>query len=304
MGIYWQQVVLKRALRKDKPDVLFAPADSMPLNWGGPTLVTFHDLSYEAHPEWFGFSQRLRRRWLAKSSAVRADRVVAISEFTRRELIKHYRLPEGKIAVVYHGIDNSLREAPFTAEEELQRRIGFDGPFALMVGSIFERRYPMEVIRAFRHLQDLDIGLVIAGDDRRLKGSDLQADIGALGLAGRVAWLRYCSEEVLAGLYRAAHHLIYLSAYEGFGLPPLEGMSFGLPAIVSGRGALLEVYRESALMVEDEDEECIASAIRRLVEDETLREELSEKGRGLAENLTLQKCAEKTLKLLRELGRG
>jgi len=302
IGVWWQQVVLARALRRDKPDVFFAPADSLPLRWRGPTLLTIHDLAYEAYPDWFGRSEGMRRRSLARRSARRAEGIIAISNFTKSELASRYSISGDNVEVVYHGVDDSLRRAPFTPEDELRRKTGLDIPFAILVGSLFERRFPSQIIRAFRLLEDLELGLVIAGDDRRQAESNLRAEIRELGLAERIRWLEYVSEEDLCGLYRAADMLVSLSLYEGFSLPPLEAMSFGLPVIISGRGAQQEVYGKAALTVAEETEESIASAIRSMFTDAPMRESLVRRGSELAGNLTLDRCAARTLELIRKTG--
>ncbi len=303
-GAYWEQVVLPRALRRDRPDVLFAPAGTLPLSWRGPSVLTVLDLSFEAHPEWFGYRERWRRRLLARASARRADLILAISRFTKGEVLSRYRVPADSVRVVHLGVDDSLREAPFTPEAELRERIGFSGPLALMVGSIFERRFPLRCIGAFRHLRDAGIGLVIAGDDRRRRRSDLRAEIREMGLADRVFWLRYCPEEDLCGLLRCARLVLYLSSYEGFGLPPLEAMSFGVPAVVSARGALREVYEGAALMVENESEEAIAAAVRSLDADGDLRDGLVEAGERLVREFTLERCAARTLESILKTAQG
>jgi len=300
LGVWWQQVVLQKALRTDRPDILFAPADSMPLRWRGPSLVTFHDLSYEAHPEWFDRSEGWRRRALARRSARRAGALVAISNFTKDELVSRFRIPEEKVSVVHHGIDDSLQRVAFTPEDELRRRLGMTRPFAIVVGSIFERRFPLQIIRSFRLLGDLDIGIVFAGEDRRRERGGLQSQIDEAGLADRIRWLDYCSEEDLCGLYRSASMLISLSLYEGFSLPPLEAMSFGLPVIVSARGAQLEVYGSAALTVAEETEENIAAAVRSVLCDAAIRDRLVTGGRELVSRLTLERCASRTLELIRQ----
>lgn len=302
MPLWSEQVDLPRELRRVKPDLLFAPAYVKPLRWRGPTVLTIHDLSYEAHPEWFSTLHGGRIRWFTRRSARSADAIIAVSEFTRSEIINRYRIEPERVHAVHHGIDTSLAEAPSTPEKELRGTINMQRPFVLSVGSIFERRYPNEMITAFRHLEDLDIGLVIVGDDRRREPGDLEEKIAELGLGDRVCWLRYASQTDLLGLYRAAEALIYLSAYEGFGLPPLEGMSFGVPAIVSGRGALQEVYGDSACLVEEEKPEAIAKAVRTVVSDSDLRKSLVKKGNELVSRLTLKNCADRTLSILRRVG--
>jgi alpha-1,3-rhamnosyl/mannosyltransferase len=296
---YWQQVVLSRELERQRPDVLFAPADAIPLGFGGPTLVTVHDLSYFAHPEWFDFRQGARRRWLTRRSMSAATRIVAVSEFTRSELIRRLDVPRDKIEVIPHGRDPRLDGVVPTAEAELRARLRQTGPFALVVGSIFERRRTGVVLDAFRQLEDLGIGLVLAGADRRRRAGDMHEEISSRGLDGRVTWIDYCSEPDLVGLYRIAHHLIYVSSYEGFGLPPLEGMGFGLPAIVSGCEALKEVYADSALVVPTVDADSIAGSVRSLVTDPERREELVRRGRRRAEALDAAATAERTLEQLR-----
>lgn len=298
---YWQQVVLTRELQREKPDAVFAPADAIPLGFRGPTLLTVHDLSYFAHPEWFDFRQGARRRWLTRRSVLAATRVVAVSEFTRNELVRRLDTPGGKIEVIPHGRDPRLDRVEPTGEDVLRRRLGLAGPLALMVGSLFERRRTSVVLDAFAQLGDLDVALVIAGADRRRRrdGVDLNAEIGERGLTDRVVWLDYCSEADLVGLYRVAHHLIYVSTYEGFGLPPLEGMGFGLPAIVSGCAALNEVYGDSALAVPALDAASIARAVRTMLGDAGRRETLIRRGRRLATTLDSRLSAERTLSALR-----
>jgi glycosyltransferase involved in cell wall biosynthesis len=300
--VYWQQVVLARELRAAQPDVLFAPADAAPLRYRGPKLATVHDLSYFAHPEWFDFKQGARRRWLTRKSVASVDRIVAVSEFTKAELVRRLAVPEDKIRVVPHGRDPRLDDVAPTPEAFLRRQLGQDGPFALVVGSMFERRHTTAVLDAFARLEDLGVGLVFAGADRRREGGDLHKEIRSRGLEARVSWADYCTEADLVGLYRIADHLIYVSDYEGFGLPPLEGMGFGLPAIVAGCAALHEVYGDSVHPVAMLNAESIAESVRALLSSPDLRDTLVARGRQLAETLDARICAERTLAELRALG--
>lgn len=300
MPLWREQIDLARALHRLEPDLLFAPAYVKPLRWHGRTVLTIHDLSYEAFPEWFSPMHGARMRWITRRSATAADAIIAVSEFTRSEIIDRYVIEPERVRVVHHGIDASLREAPFTPEQELRAAIDMQRPFVLSVGSIFERRFPLELISSFRGLADLDLGLVIVGDDRRRHPGNLERKIAELGLSDRVRWLRYAKQVDVLGLYRAAEALIHLSAYEGFGLPPLEAMSFGLPAIVSARGALLEIYGGCAALVENEAPEEIAGVVRRVVSESEYRKKLVELGAERAKELDLRTCADRTLAVIRE----
>ena len=111
-GTWWEQVRLPRAIRQDHLDVWFGPAYTAPLSLNLPTVVTIHDVSFAAHPEWFRLREGLRRRWLTEQSAQRARAVVTVSEFSRREIVEHFGIAAGKIHVIPQGVgirDSSLR---------------------------------------------------------------------------------------------------------------------------------------------------------------------------------------------------
>ncbi len=103
-GTWWEQRVLPRLVREAKADVLFAPGYTAPLLAGVPTVVTIHDVSFAAHPEWFGWREGIRRRTLTRLSAKRATRVLTVSEFSKREIVTHLRIPAGKIEVIYSAV--------------------------------------------------------------------------------------------------------------------------------------------------------------------------------------------------------
>ena len=301
-GVLRQQFALPGELARIKPDVFFAPAYNMPLLWNGSTVLTVHDISFESYPQWFSPLHGARMRFLTRSSVKKAAKVICDSDFIHQELIATYSLPEAKVETVNLGFDKELLDLPYSSEEEILDKYGLKRPFALMVGTLFERRYPMEVIRAFLEPELQPFQLVIAGADRRLQGGGLKEELEELGLAQRVIWLDYTASEELMGLYRSAACLIYLSEYEGFGLPPLEGMAFGLPVLISGKGTLKEIYGEAAQMVEREEEKEIAARLRPLLDNQETRQELVSRGKDLVRELTYQKCAEKTLEIIKKVG--
>ena len=298
-----QQVTLPRRLRALAPDVLFAPAYTLPLAWRGPSVLTMHDISFEVHPEWFGRGHGARLRFLARHSLRRARRVLAVSRFTREEILAHYRLEAAKVEVVRHGLDESFLQRPRTPPDELRRRLRLETPFALMVGTLFERRYPDELLSAFERLAESGIALVIVGKDQRGAARSLPRELSARGLSERVHWLRYASEEDLLGLYACADQLIYLSAYEGFGYPPLEALACGLPPLLTRSSALAEIYADCAHFVEPRAED-IASGVLRLHRDQALRRRILEAGHSLLAELSMESCARATLRALCEVGQG
>jgi glycosyltransferase involved in cell wall biosynthesis len=291
-GWYQQQRMLARLLNRDKPDLFFAPAYTLPLGWRGNSVLAVHDLSYEAHPEWYGRLHGLRMRSLSRRSCRKAARIITGTEFSRDELMRHYQIAAGKIAVIHHSVSSEhLTETLPTPPEPDQR-------YVLMLGTIFERRFPMQVLDAFQLLKDEGVKLVVVGDDRRSGGADFRSEIESRQLGDYVSWRRYVDDVELPRLISNAAAMLYLSAYEGFGLPPLEAMARGVPAVVSDRGALREIYGDTAALVEKEEPEIIAAVIRRLINHPEEWLERSRKGFELAQRLNAESMAEKTLEEL------
>lgn len=286
-GWYFQQRMLAKALNEDKPDLLFAPAYSLPLAWRGRSVVTVHDLSFEAFPGWFPRLHGMRMRYLTRRSCQQADEIIAVSNFSRDEIVRLYGVKGRRISVIYHGVD--VDPAPPAAGA---------GGYFLMLGSLFERRYPLQVLDAFAKVRQKGIRLVIVGDDRRKSGGDFQQEIEQRGLRDAVIWRRYVEEQELRALLTGARGLIYLSRYEGFGLPPLEAMAAGVPAIVSARGALREIYKDHALLVQEEEPGYIADAVLALSGNESLYQEMRKKGMERAAELTVEKTGRETLEVL------
>src|SRR6185503_9445280 len=182
-GTWWEQIRVPRAAAADHLDVWFAPAYSAPLWMATPTVVAIHDLSFVAHPEWFRLREGARRRWLTRQSANKASAVVTISEFSKRELIDLLDVPEARIHVIppgIHGIKNS----------ESGIRNARSSPRVLFVGSIFNRRHVVDLIRAFAPLARAhpDALLDIVGDNRSYPREDLPRTIVEGGLGGQVRW--------------------------------------------------------------------------------------------------------------------
>jgi glycosyltransferase involved in cell wall biosynthesis len=174
---WWEQVRLPAFALRDHVDILFAPAYTAPVFRHLPFVVTIHDVSFTAHPEWFGTREGLRRRWLTRRAAHRARAVIAVSEFTRREVIDRLAVPASRVQVVRSGID----AAPARSSSQPAR------PRVLFVGSTFNRRHVPELIRAFEPIARAhpDATLDIVGDNRSHPRQDLNAAISSAGLNGQ-----------------------------------------------------------------------------------------------------------------------
>ncbi len=271
-------------------------------------VVTVHDLIPLKFPHFTPRAWKTRLhpvfRRVLRRSVRRADRVITVSEHTRRDLIADLGLPPEKLAVVHNGIDEVYRPR---AEEEfrpaLEEKLGFSDPYILYVGRFDPYKNVPGLIRAFA---DFIRGrtdrprLVLAGH-RDSRYPEAEEIVSQLGLSSRVVFLDGVEEGELAALYNGARVLVLASFYEGFGLPPLEAMACGTPVIVSDRGSLPEVAGEAALIVNPESPPEIASAMSKLWDSEEQRNRFRELGLARAQKFSWRRSAEETLAVYREL---
>ena len=281
-GLAWQQLSLPPSVRTNTLDVFFAPAYTCPWFLGIPCVTTVHDLSFFALPEDFAWLDGVRRRVTVAASIRASARVIAVSDFTRREIVSRFPAAADRVVTIPHGSDDDLPPAP--GRDEARARLGLRGPLVLTVGTVFGRRRLPVLLRAVSRLRARFPGLRldVVGDVRAHPPFDGPALARRLGLQDCVSFSGFVDEAGLADRYASANAAVFLSAYEGFGLPALEAMARGVPVVVSDRPALNEIFGEAALVAPLEDEQAIADAIARLLLDERLRETLLHRGRTLA----------------------
>src|SRR5437588_584130 len=226
------------------------------------------------------------------------------SESTRRDLLQLYRIPglEEKVEVIAEGVPSAVTAGPLPE--------GVDPGFVLAVGTVEPRKNYPRLLAAYRHLRGRgSLPFIING----------RPGVPQLVIAGRAGWaygytvqriaaepgvryLGHVDEPTLAALYESASVLAFPSLYEGFGLPLLEAMGHGVPAVVGATGALPELAVGSAISVNAEDTNAIAGGLERLLADEGLRKKLGGEGRRRAKSYTWANAAERTLDVLRRIG--
>jgi len=301
--IHWD---LCQAARKDKVDILFCPGYVAPIFWRGKLALTLHDIIYEAHPEWFNWNSpadKILLKWVSKKSARKAQVIFVPSEFTRQEVIKHYRVAPEKVILTYLASDQNFSETGVGNIEAIKKKYRIEDKFVFYIGSIFDRRHLPEVIQAFGKLaaQRPDYQLLLAGKDytRQKNIADLIVRLNDSLSREVVVRVDFIGDSDLKLLYSACAFFIWLSDYEGFGLPPLEAMQNGAPMITSGNTSLEEVAGEAALLIKDNfDVEEIYQAMRKVIENDNLRADLVKKGREQANKFSWQECAQLTLNVL------
>jgi glycosyltransferase involved in cell wall biosynthesis len=297
-GLLFQELQLPRATREDGVEVLFCPAYTCPLSLKIPRVTTIHDLSFFSVPEDFTLTDGARRRFLVAASLRASRALLANSAFTKREIQGRFPDTADRVVDVPLGADDDLAPAP--PREEAERRVGPRRPFLLSVGSILNRRCLPDLLRAIALLRPSfpSILLDVVGENRTHPKLNLEALVSSLSLEDHVRLSGFVSEAALADRYAAADAAVFLSEYEGFGLPALEALSRGLPLLTSVRPATGEIFRGAASLVEPRDPLGIARALEELLSNAPLRDELREKGLALAARLSLRSTAERTLAVL------
>jgi len=306
-NIVFEQFILPRQAQKDGVDILFSPAYTTPLWCRCQRVVTIHDISYHLFPQWFKFDEILRVRTISRISAKRASKIFVVSEYTKREVVKHYGISAGKILVTHNGVDPRFKPSGDPqAIARVKQKYGIGELYILHVGAIFVRRNIPTLISAFREIaNELPCQLVLVGPNRTNPYQDISALIKEKKLERQVVWIEYASDEDLSLLYEGAHLLTLLSAYEGFGFPAIEAMACGTPVVASNLTSLPEVVGDAGLLVDPSDVESVCNAIFRVLIDNKLRASLASKALERAKNFSWKKTAEKSLAAFEELvGRG
>ena len=303
-GLRWQEGRLPLAAREDGLDVFFSPAYSCPLGLDVPRVTTVHDMSFFSVPDDFTLRDGMRRRATVAASIAASRRVLAVSDFTRREIGAYFPAAAGRIVVTPHGADDDL--APPPSREDARARLGLRGPLVLAVGTILNRRCVPTLFhaaaRARRAFPGLTLDLV--GENRTHPALDLAALAGRSGLGEHARLSGFVDEAGLAERYAAADACVVLSEYEGFGLPALEAMARGVPVVASTSPALGEVFGEAALLVDPRDAPGVADALTRILRDPALGADLVARGRALAARHSWAECARLTRAALHEAAEG
>jgi glycosyltransferase involved in cell wall biosynthesis len=227
-----------------------------------------------------------------------ARRVIAISDATRKDLLRHLGIAPERVDVVHLGVDHDRFSAvEVDGERELLRaRLGFDAPFLLCLGASDKRKNLPLLVRAYgRSGVAADVKLVFAGPISASQRQRLEEATARSGVVGRVHILGYIEDALLVALFRHCLAYVFPSSYEGFGLPILEAMACGAPTLTSTLSALGEVAGDAALTLPALNEELLGAGIARIVSDTALRVSLRERGLEHVKTFTWARCAEQTL---------
>ena len=295
MRFFGRHLQWPAAIRAARPDAYFGPAGALPLGRVGvPSAITIHDLAIYRNPRWFPGGQPLSTRFVVPRSVLRADVLIAVSENTARDIVDVFGVDRKRIEVVPHGISPRFR--PMATEElaEARARLGLPERYILSVGTVEPRKNLDTLLDAWVQMRDRP-DLVVVGswgwsfDPMREKMSRL---------GPRLHHLESVDPEELPAIYNLARALAHPAWYEGFGLPPLEAMASGTPAVVSDTSSLPEVVGDAALIVPAGDVEAWRRALERVVADTDLAADLRHRGILRAAQFSWERAARLTWRAL------
>ncbi len=303
-----EQAHIPYVLMRERPDVYHAPHYVLPPLVPCRSVVTIHDTIHLMFPQYLpNRGAYAYARTLMWAAAKRSDRILTVSESSKRDIVRHFNVPPEKVVVIYNALDERFGAEPLPEEfARVRERFQLDHGFVLYVGNIKPHKNLVRLIEAFDGLrrEGFDgLKLLIIGDEIT-KWPALRRAVHKYKLHKHVRFLGFQSDETLAVLYRLAAVFVFPSLYEGFGLPPLEAMASGTPVVTSNLSSLPEVAGDAALLVDPYDADAIRDAIRRVLTEPALREDLRRKGLARAKQFSWEESVARTRQIYMETARG
>ena len=307
----WEDLTYPWFLKSLAPDLVHLPLNDVPLLMRNPYVVTIHDMSSFLFGAQTGIKENLRLYRFRRGS-LRADRVIAVSTATRRDVENLLGIRPDRMRLVYSAPDpNFLKhQSEPASREKLRERFQIQYPFVLYAGRIRPHKNIPRLIEAFAvvrgelesHPVYKDLRLIIIGDEIS-RNPEVRRAVAQTRTQQVVRFLGFVPFETLKEFYSAASAFAFPSLYEGFGLPPLEAMATGIPVVTSSVSSLPEVVGDAAMIVNPENVFDIARGIREVLVDEGVRSRLIRSGFAQVRQFSWRRTAEQTLEVYREVAR-
>lgn len=288
----------------DGVDILHGLSAELPLDSSQSslkTVVTIHDLIYCHYPSECGIINNKIYKFKCRHACNIADRIIAVSECTKRDIIQFFGIPDNKVNVIYQGCSPRFSE-PISREtiDAIKLKYSLPERYFLNVGTIVERKNALLIVKALELIDDKTIPLIIVG--RKTKYTNL-IDCYARqhGLAKRVLFLNDVPTHHLPAIYHQATAFVYPSKYEGFGIPVIEAQTCGIPVIVATGSSLLEAAGLDAMSVNPESVDEMVESLNLILRDESLRLSLIERGKENIKRFEPKKLAQEMMTIYQNL---
>ena len=299
----WRVWGVTRQLEKEKIDIFHGLSNELPLNIHQSevkSIVTIHDLIFLRYPQYYHSIDRKIYTYKFRKACENADKIIAISECTKRDIIEFFRIPADKIEVVYQGCDPSFIH-PVAEEKKREVRAKYQLPdhYILNVGSIEERKNALSAVQALMMLPE-QIHLVIVG--RHTEYTDkVEHFIKENKLEERVHIISNVPFDDLPAFYQLAEIFVYPSRFEGFGIPIIEALYSGIPVVAATGSCLEEAGGPDSIYVHPDDIKGMADAFKQIYTDPERKKNMIEKGHSFAKRFSEEKQAEEILNMDKKL---
>ncbi|WP_439558826.1 glycosyltransferase family 4 protein [Dyadobacter sp.] len=282
LSALWRYSGISSQLHRDQVDLFHGLSNEIPQGLskrGIRSVVTIHDLIFEKLPAHFKPVDRLIYRHKFRSACIRADKVVAVSEQTKRDLVELYQVDPGKVEVIYQDSSAIFKQpADERSKAEIRDKYGLDKPYVLCVGTLEERKNQHRLVEAFAGSNAKDFDLVLVGKATPYL-TKINESIAHYKLQKRVKVLHNIPSAHLPALYQQATVFAYISIYEGFGIPILEALHSQVPVLSAKGFCLEEAGGGGGLYADPLKTEEVSQQLNRLLTDQSLRSELIEAGK-------------------------
>lgn len=295
----WRSFGVKNNLQRERIEIYHGLSNEIPFGHRTSDIgqvVTIHDLIFLKHKEQYPFFDRqiyeLKTRYAAKN----ADRIIAVSEETKRDLIEFYGVAENKIVVIYPSVDASFQTPDIGHRTlDIKQKYNLPAKYILNVGSFFPRKNQTTLIEAFDRIKNkVEEDLVLVGSSGSIR-RNVEQLIVSKSLQQRVHIISNISNEDLPSVYCSASVFVFPSLFEGFGAPVLEALFSKTPVIATKGGAIEEAAGKNSLFVHPLSAEDIAEKILLVLKNETLRNKMATEGYAYAQTMTDKVFAEKVM---------
>lgn len=305
----YNEILGTATLSKENLDVIHAtsPMSRIPTSYRGKTIVTFHDLAPYIVPEVFPQLKRTKARALLSLMASKADKIIAVSNSTKKDVMSIFKCPEDKIEVIYSGFDKRFFEESAVSREKVLGKYEIKEKYILFLGTLEPVKNIGKLFEAFKIFKDgckketgkCDYKLVMAGKNGWM-AKEYKQMTKDFGIAKDVIFTGYIIGDEMVPLFKNADFFVMPSLYEGFGTTVLEAFATGTPAIVSNVSSIPEIADDAAEMVNPLDVQSIANAMIKFAKDENLRQIYREKGKEQVRKFDWNKCAKETLEVYKQ----
>ncbi len=295
----WERIFLAAEIALKRIDVLHSPDHVAPKQMGWTSVVTMHDLSFLAHPEAHSAESLLYYANVFRTLR-NAAKVIAVSEFTRHEILDRVSIAPERVTTIYEAVDPAYYPRSKSDCDRVRGRLEVPESYFLVVGTIEARKNLERLLAAYALLPRKDRPYLVLAGGRGYHYDRVLEAVQTHRLEDQVRFLGFVNDDDLPALYTGAECLLYPSRYEGFGLPILEAMACGCPVITSDHGSMAEVAGSAAILVDPNSSESIADGIMTLLHDSALRDRLVAKGHSRVKEFSWRSTAEQTLAVYRE----